>query len=148
MSESPEKSSQITILITVVSFALLGVGALYIAINTTFSLIRHIIYLPESIEFNKGALYLWGVGFVLLLFVVGIVYTNYLKKTISKKTNKRLTQFVIFLLLLTFLLPQVVHYVTAEYLEKKDYKICESKSRQWLHVKTIVYSRLSSCEYT
>ena len=144
-SESAEKSSKSAIIITAISFAILGQGSLYVAIDNTLSLISGALHLPDTIDFNKGSLYLWGVSFVLLFFVAGIIYTNFFKQNISNNLNKRLSQLVIILLIFTFLLPQIVDYTTDSYLVEKGYKICESQSKQWLHVKTIVYSKLS-CE--
>ncbi|MFK5915405.1 MAG: hypothetical protein QM484_13620 [Woeseiaceae bacterium] len=141
ISQSPEKTSKLTIILTAISFAMIGLAALYFAIVKTSSLILDATYLPESIDFNKGALYLWGVSFVLLFFVAGIIYTNFFKGNISNKLNKRLTQLVIFLLIFTFTLPQVVNHIVDSYLQEQGYTICESKSKQWLHVKTIVYSK-------
>jgi Na+/proline symporter len=145
MNKVTEKKPWLTILITLISFIILGLGSLYFAVDNTFSLIIGLSSLPDNISFNKGAQYLWGVGFVLLIFVIGIIYTNYLKKSISKKRNKQLSIAVIFLLLFTFLFPWFVHYIPDSYLKNHNYRICEAKSKQWLHVKTLVYSKSASC---
>jgi len=147
MNDLTEKpSSKLIVILTTLSFGIIGLGALYIAANTTIFLIVDIYNFQENIEFNKGAFYLYGVGLILLIFVVGIIYTNYLKKNISNHTNKIIVKVVLVCLIVTFLLPQIVHYATANYLENHGYQVCEVRSKQWLHVRTIVYSNLVACD--
>ncbi len=143
LEEKP--GSKWIVILTVCSFGFIGLGALYVAVDTTTFLIRGIYNSHDIIEFNKGAFYLYGVGLILLIFVVGIVYTNYLKKNISNHTNKIIGKVVLVCLVITFLLPQIIHYATANYLENRGYQVCETRSKQWLHVRTIVYSKLVSC---
>lgn len=144
LDEKP--ASKWIVILTALSFSFIGLGALYIAVDTTRFLIIGIYNSQDNIEFNKGALYLYGVSLILLIFVVGIIYTNYLKKNISNHTNKIIGKVVLVCLIITFLLPQIVHYATANYLENNGYQVCEARSKQWLHVRTIVYSKLVSCD--
>ena len=144
LDEKP--ASKWIVILTTLSFGIIGIGALYIAVDATISLITGIYNFQDNIEFNKGALYLYGVGLILLIFVVGIIYTNYLKKNISSHANKIIGKAVLVFLLITFFLPQIVHYTTANYLENRGYQVCEARSKQWLHVRTIVYSKLVSCD--
>lgn len=147
MNNLDEKSaSKWIVVLTALSFGIIGLGALYIAVDTTILLITGIYNSQDNIEFNKGALYLYGVGLILLIFVVGIIYTNYLKRSISNHTNKIIGKVVLVCLIITFLLPQIIHYATANYLENRGYQVCEARSKKWLHVQTIVYSKFVSCD--
>ena len=83
MKDSSEKNSQLIVLLTVLSFCVLGLGALYFAADNTVSLIVNIMSLPDSINFNKGAQYLWGAGRVLLFLVASIIYTHFLNSVIN-----------------------------------------------------------------
>jgi len=69
-----------------------------------------------------------------------------LKRDIYNHTNKILVRVIIACLIITFLRPQIVHRATDNYLENHGYQVCESRSKQWLHVRTIVYSKFISCD--
>lgn len=45
-----------------------------------------------------------------------------------------------------FLLPHIIHYPLAHYLENKGYEICREASYQWLHSQEIIYvNNINTC---
>lgn len=105
------------------------------AIDTT----QQLILSPSSISFNKGVFYMFGVGVSLSVLVYAMIIESVLKKNLSKKSNNVLTKTAIFGVAIMFLLPQVVHYSIAHYLEGQGYEVCHEASHQWLHSRTIVF---------
>ncbi len=140
------KNSSVTVFTTLLSFLALGVLSLYFFITHLASLVLDLINLPPDIYFNKGSLYLFGVGVILLIFVAGIFYTYYQNKKLTSTANKKITHIIIFLLLTIFIMPQITHFTVESYFLKKGYAVCEAKSKQWLFVKTVVFSKDSGCD--
>lgn len=135
-----------TIHITTLSFISLGLICFYFFVSNFTSLASELMSSSAEISFNKGSIYLLGISIVLFVFVGGIIFTSYLNKQLKATTNKKLTNVIVALLVATFLMPQLAHYAIDHYALGNGYEICESKSKQWLHVKTIVYSKTGACD--
>ena len=125
---------------------LLGIVPLYLAVTLTIELVTELSNQAELITFEKGSFYLFGVGTGLLLLAFGLIYSKLFNKEISKSLNVLLSRLVIGAVILTFILPQIIHYSVANYLENEGYQVCEEKSRRWLHNVTIVYTKTLPCE--
>jgi len=71
---------------------------------------------------------------------------KYGKKPLSDRLTRRIVTMVILGVVLTFLLPQMVHYPLAYYLEKRGYQVCKEASYQWLLYRKIVFTNdLATC---
>ena len=129
----------------IIAFSVMGFAALYYAVIVSIQMLTDIINQGAWITFEKGAFYLFGVGGGLLIIVFNIVYSGIFKKELSDFIHVLLTRLLIGFVVLTFALPQIVHFSVANYLEDEGYLICREKSHRWLHVVTIVYTKNIPC---
>jgi len=97
--------------------------------------------LPPSISFDKGAFYLFGVGLVLSVLTFAGIYESVMRKTLAPKLSGQFTKLVIGGVVVTLLLPHLVHYGVQSFLTSRGYEVCGGASHQWLHSRTIVYVR-------
>jgi len=124
--------------VTVIVFALFAICSLlafgYYAFDVTISLISK----KEIIEFNKGAMYMLGVGLGSGLLVIFMIH-ELTGKTISNSYNKKATKFALVSIGLIFVFPQLADYIVSSKVGKMDYVFCEEKSYRWLHAQNKVY---------
>ena len=122
----------------IVIFALTAFGFIYFWYYL-YQLLQGLVMGTADITVNKGAFYCLGgafLGGILLYFGV-----NKLRgKKVSKAQNTWASRAFFVALGLTILLPQLIHYPTASYLQAQGYSECELQSRQWLHDKVMVYT--------
>ena len=144
ITAAPKPSIWYILCITFI-FSAIGIVALYYAVNVLIILTTEISNLNELITIDKGAYYLFGVSFIFIIFVIGLIHTRIFNKKISDSIDKLYTRLLIGALALTFIIPQIIHFSAAYYLENEDYQVCEEKSTQWLHVVTIVYTKTLPC---
>ncbi|PKM18924.1 MAG: hypothetical protein CVV11_10940 [Gammaproteobacteria bacterium HGW-Gammaproteobacteria-15] len=93
----------------------------------------------EAVTLNKGAFYCLGaaiIGCMLLYFGVRKLQG----KAVSAAQNKRASLIFFIGLGIAVILPQLIHYPTASYLQAQGYSECELQSRQWLHDKVMVFT--------
>lgn len=112
--------------------ALLAFG--YYAFDVSISLILK----KEIIEFNKGAMYMLGVGLGAGLLVIFMIHELTGKK-ISNSYNKKATKFALISIGLIFIFPQLADYIVSSKFRSMDYVFCEEKSYRWLHAQNKVY---------
>lgn len=124
--------------ITVIIFALFAICAFlvfgYYAVDVSVSLISK----KEIIEFNKGSMYMLGVGLGTGMLVVFMIH-ELIGKKISKSYNTKATRFALLSIGLIFVFPQFSDYLVSSKVRSMDYIFCEEKSYQWLHVQNKVY---------
>ena len=137
--EVTEKPSLLMQYITTLMLILMMVGAFVWFGITLIDTAQQIYLRPTSISFNKGVFYMFGAGIGLGVLVVAMITEVVLKKHLSKRLNAFLTKVAISGVIIIFLLPQVVHYLIADYLEGQGYEVCHEASHQWLHSRTIVF---------
>lgn len=113
----------------------------YSLVSTVVSIATH----EESAVIDKGSYYLFGVGLGLAALLVDGIAANLLHKPLSPSGLRMVSRLVVFSLVLTFVLPQVLHYSIASWLRASGYTHCEGQSSTWLHVSTIEYQR-SVCQ--
>ena len=61
-------------------------------------------------------------------------------KAVSTAQNKRASQIFFVGLGMAIILPQLIHYPTASYLQDQGYSECALQSSQWLHDKVMVFT--------
>lgn len=136
-NEDTLKTWQFVIWLMVI-FALTTFGFIYFWYYI-YQLLQGLVTGAAGIMVNKGAFYCLGgaiLGFILLYFGI-----NKLRgKTVSKQQNTWASRAFFVAIGLIILLPQLIHFPSASYLQAQGYNICELQSRQWLHDKVMVYT--------
>lgn len=129
-------------------FLLFVVGVVMVAVPVDALLDMHsqIESQSELVVVKKGALYLFGGGLLLIILFIWVTYAMISGKPLPKKFEK--IGFAIFgvCLALIFVIPTTLHLAVEQNLTDKGYVICEAKSTQWLHVRTIVYTKTLPCD--
>jgi hypothetical protein len=131
---------------TVFVFSLFAIAALlafgYYALDITISL----LFKKDIIEFNKGAMYMLGVGLGAGLLVIFMIH-ELSGREISKSYNKKATNFALISIGLIFVFPMITDYVVTLKVKSIDYVYCENLSYRWLHVQSKVYGiTADACE--
>ncbi len=124
--------------LTVIVFALFAVGALlafgYYALHTVVD----IIDMKSVIEFNKGAMYMLGVGLSAGLLTFFMIYEIQNRK-ISESFNKKATRLALIFIGSIFIFPQIVDYGVHQKIKSIGYVFCAKQSYSWLHVQNKVF---------
>lgn len=132
---------------TVFAFALFAIGALFAFGYYTFDVSIGLISKKDIIEFNKGAMYMLGVGLGAGLLVIFMIY-ELTGREISSSYNKRATKIALISIGLIFLYPQIADYIVSSKVGSMDYIFCEDQSYRWLHVQNKVYGiNADACNY-
>lgn len=138
--EGNQKPSLLLQYIGIFVFILMSLGAFfgfgYFSIDTVEQIVSH----SPSISFDKGAFYLLGVGIGLGALVMGMIIEVWKKKPPSDKITQRVVRTAVWGVATMFILPQVAQYAIEDYLEARNYGVCQEASHQWLHARTIVYT--------
>lgn len=98
------------------------------------------------ILFDKGAVYMLGVGMGLLVLTYGILHEVILGLALTKRVTKRINISALISIIVLFIVPHLVHYLVEHALNERDYIICDQASYQWLLYRRIVYvSNFEDC---
>ncbi len=84
----PPKASALYLFSGILIFFLSGIYALYFATIVLIQLISELTSDRNILTFDKGAFYLFGVGLVLLVFVLAIVYSKVVNSKLSDNIHK------------------------------------------------------------
>ena len=141
----PPKVSVLHLLSGLLMFSMLGIWALYYAVIVSLQLISELTNDSDILSFDKGAFYLFGVGLGLFVFVFAIIYSKIVNNKLSDIIHKLIFFSLISSVVLTFLLPQLMHFYIDSYTEKNNYEVCRDQSHRWLHAVTIVYAKNGRC---
>ncbi len=132
----------------VLVFILASVGALVWFIVTLHALVIQLINMSNSIELNKGGLYMLGVSVGLGFLSFYMVVELWKGEAPSDRFIKIIGRLILLGVALMIILPHVIHYPLEFYLQNRNYFVCEKASHRWLHARTIVYMNdQSMCEH-
>ena len=115
-------------------------------INAALEMLTEIKAQSKYITLDKGAYYLFGGGLFFLLMSLIVPVGHLVPDSKAKKYSKYFMTLMLASVALVFILPHAVHYFTEKHVFADGYEICEARSKQWLHAKTIVYSKVKPCE--
>ncbi|MEO3877159.1 hypothetical protein [Rheinheimera fenheensis] len=104
-----------------------------------FQLLHGLFTGATDVTVNKGAFYCLGgalLGGIFLYFGVKKLRGH----KVSKAQDAWASRAFFVALCLSIILPQLIHYPTASYLQASGYSECELQSRQWLHDKVMVFT--------
>jgi len=124
---------------TVVIFTLFSVGAIFAFGYYSFLLMLDLFNSEDIIAFNKGAMYMLGVGLSSGLLTYFMIY-EIIKREISESFNKRATLLSLIFMASIFIFPQIVDYGIRQYINHIGYIFCTDKSYRWLHAQNLVFA--------
>jgi hypothetical protein len=128
-------------------FFLFSLAALVWWVWELINLYQQVTSNADIINFEKGTLYLFGVSVLGGFLSYAIFHEVILKRPYTESITKWIHKGFSFGLISLILFPYVVRLPLEEYLEKKDYLICEIESYQWSMYRAIVYtSSLEACD--
>ena len=141
MSRHEKKPSNLVLYGGLTLLSLMAIGGLGYFLFEAINVLSKLLSLPDYISFDKGAFYLLGASIGLAVLIYAAVYESCLGKTLGDKHARQITKVAISGIIIMFALPHLVHYLTAQFLQNKEYGVCQEVSRQWLHSRIIVYAK-------
>jgi len=141
MADQLPNPSKPTLYIGLFLLAVLAIWSLVYFIVESVRMMQGLNALSGSFYFNKGVFYLLGVVLGLSVLIFAIVRESVLRKTLTKKIASVCTRVGIASVVVMIVLPQAVGYGVEGYLVDLHYQICNEASHQWLHSRTIVFTR-------
>lgn len=139
MKESTTPSLQ-TKIISLAFFVFLAAGSLLWFGKSVVSLYHQFHFHEAIVAFDKGAMYMFGVGAGLLLLIGGGVLQGLLGREPNDAAKKIFKGGVIFSLTLTIALPQLAHYWVSHSAKAQNYDVCNEAGYQWLMYQKIYYT--------
>lgn len=127
-------------------FLLLGILMIALPLIELVDMLSEIRSDSEFITLDLGVYYFFGGGVFFIVMVVGLVYPKLFNKQLSPGVEKLLIFLFLSGITLMFILPYAMQTIIDEYMHNNRYIVCEAKSSQWLHVRTIVYTKSLSCD--
>jgi hypothetical protein len=127
-------------------FFIIGLLMTIWSVVTLIDMVNAINEEAEYVTFDKGAYYLFGGGLFFVVMSLGSYLSFFIHDSWAKTYTKSIGLSMVACLILVFIIPNIVHSYISQNLKSTGYAICEAKSSQWLHVKTIVYSKGKNCE--
>ena len=91
------------------------------------------------VGFDKGSMYMLGIGLGLLLLTIGGVIQGLLGIKLTPKKETLFTRGLMFSLILMVTFPQLTHYLVAHYAQKQNYIVCSAATYRWLLYSKIFY---------
>lgn len=145
--QSEPQSSFLVRLLCVAFFFILTIAALAWFVISTADFITQIRLNAAVIAFDKGAVYMLGIGLGLLLLTAGGVVQGLLGKSLPSKYESLLGKGFVISILLLFLLPHAVHYGVSQYTQKQHYTLCNEATYRWfLYSKFYFTNNASGCD--
>ncbi len=127
-------------------FFIIGLLMTIRPVVTLIDMVNAVYEEAEYVTFDKGAYYLFGGGLFFVVMSLGSYLSFFIRDAWAKTYAKTIGLSMIVSLILVFIIPNMVQGYIGQNLESTGYAICEAESSQWLHVKTIVYSKGTTCE--
>lgn len=133
-------SSFFTMLLNVIFLSMLILFSFIWFIYSVYDLTLNIINEAQVITFNKGSMYMFGVGIGLFFLLIGLVQKGLFKKDLSEKKESFLIRGSVIGIIVMFSLPIVVDYFVEQKIRKENYVVCSDMSYQWFLYKKFVYT--------
>ena len=93
------------------------------------------------ITFDKGAMYMLGVGLGLLLLTITGFIQGVLKKKLSHRAEILFKRGIIVSVMLMLVTPQLAHYLVANSAQQRHYDICKAASYRWFLYSKFYYTQ-------
>lgn len=137
--DKPKKSSFLIQVPTVLLFILIALSALIIFGYFTYVLMSGIFTGSDLIIFNKGAMYMLGVGLTSGLLSFFMLYEIF-NKEVSASLNKKSTRPALIFVCSKFVIPQLAGFAVNEYIKSIEYVYCAEESSHWLQNQNLIYA--------
>lgn len=145
--QTEQQSSPMARFLSVGFFLVLTIASLAWFFVSTTSLISQIRLNAPIIGFDKGSVYMLGIGLGLLLLSVGGIMQGILGKALTPANESLFKKGIVISILLMFLLPHAVHYGVSQYTQKQHYTLCNEATYRWfLYSKFYFTNNASGCD--
>lgn len=128
-------------LLSVSFFLILGLAALLWFGVSMSTLVSQLVAESPVVAFDKGAMYMLGVGSALLLLAAGGFLHGVMGKKQTKAGDSIFKRGVIVCFLVLIVFPQAAQYVVNRYAIGHSYQICESAGYRWLLYSKYYYTK-------
>lgn len=145
--QTEQQSSPMARFLSVGFFLVLTIASLAWFFVSTTSLISQIRQNAPIIGFDKGSVYMLGIGLGLLVLTAGGIMQGILGKTLTPAKESLFMKGIVTSLVVAFLLPHAVHYGVSQYTQKQHYDICNPATYRWfLYSKYYYTDTPSNCD--
>ncbi|WP_439136021.1 hypothetical protein [Pseudomaricurvus sp.] len=132
---------------SVAFFLLLTIASLAWFVISLTNFIIQVRQGAPVIEFDKGSVYMLGIGLGLLFLTAGGIVQGLLGKTLTPKCESLFTKGIVISILFAFLLPHAVHYGVSQFAQKQHYDLCKPATYRWFMYSKFYYvDSTSSCD--
>jgi hypothetical protein len=139
MGESATPSLKTKIMSLTFFVALAAGSFLWFGISIV-SLFNQLHFHEAIVAFDKGSIYMLGVGVGLLLLIGGGVLQGFLGREPDAAAEKIFKWGMVISLTLMIALPQLVHYWVDHSAKTQKYEVCGEAGYQWLMYRKIYYA--------
>jgi hypothetical protein len=139
--EDAVQPSKLTRVASVSVFAFCALGAIGWFLWSAMDLVSQLVSGSEVVAFDKGAVYMLGVGLGLALLTHAGVHEGILGRPMTKQFGRWMNIGAIGSIGVMLLFPHVFHAAVGQYLVKSQgYQVCEEASYRWLLYRRIFYT--------
>lgn len=135
-----ETPSLLTKLLSLAFFSALTVLSFAWFFYSVLSLISQVNLDGTVIAFDKGSMYMLGIGMALLSLTIGGLIHGVLAKALTPKAETIFKYSVIASIVVMIALPQITHHFIDSYVRNKNYISCNEATYQWLLYSKYYYS--------
>lgn len=113
-------------------FLTLTVSALAWFCHSAYTLLSQSNQNAPIVAFDKGSMYMLGIGLVLLLLTTNGVMHGILGKELTEKVASSYKYGIVASLILMVVLPQLTHFIVNRHFKNADYVVCNEVSYRWM----------------
>src|SRR5690606_36588757 len=124
--------SFLTRVMSVNLFAILTISSLAWFFISAVNLFSQLRFDDAVVTFDKGAMYMLGVGAGLLCLTAGGFIEGVVGKELTPNMKSLFKYGLIASIFAMVVLPHLAHYLTNGYAQKKNYDVCHEVSYHWL----------------
>jgi len=135
-----QRPSTLVRFLSVVFFSILTLSSLAWFTVSITGLLSQFLLNDPVVEFDKGSMYMLGIGLGLLLLTIGGVIQGLLGKKLTSQKEAVFTRGLAFSLILMIGFPHLTHYVVANYARQRNYSVCSDATYRWLLYSKFYYT--------
>jgi len=126
--------------LSVAFFSMLTLSALAWFVVSIIGLISQFRLNDPVVGFDKGSMYMLGIGFGLLLLTIGGIMQGMLGQALTVKKETLFKRGIVISIVLMVAFPQLTHYLVDKYAHKHHYSICNDATYSWLLYSKFYYT--------